>query len=638
MTAVLVVGLQVLCCLGLGAAGLRALGILEDLTPGQAWVISFALGTGLLGWLVFFPGVAGYLTAPLLTGLLVLGVAGVVPLLRRIGRPEAPDRITWTLMAFALVAAGLDFAEALAPPGDADSMAYHFSLPKKFLSDGRIEFVPRIISGASPLLVQMTYVPVLALGGERAMMLWTLISGWAMGGLLYALCRDYLGQAWSLAVAVMFLTLPAVVYGAGSGQIEMRTAMFVMVATFATGRALEGERASYAILAGLAVGFFVASKYLGLFLAPACGLIMLARKGWLRRGTIYSAAVLAAGFQWYAWNAAHTGDPFFPMLFEWLGSPDSGYWTAEHQAAFKQYFASQELAVPRTLFWYFAYPFKAVFDGYPVFESSITGFGTYLVIVLPFALAGAWREKWLLLAWPLSGYLFQPLLYYTFWFFISSSQRLRHLLPVLPLLLLWASVAAHRYVNGRALVRPLVAGLIVVLGIQLGGQAFFSLKFLRHLASGESREAFLTRTVSGYAVVPVLNARLTDSDRLMLSDRQYLYYLEFPYLFANQHNQAQIDLLPGIRDTGAFMRQLRAQSVTHVLAFGDMAPTPRDEDPTIVWLVSAAWRDGCLKPLVSVPVNIYKSRTMPTVGQYRILRTLFRVTQKSCPHLAPGKS
>jgi hypothetical protein len=638
MTAVLFVGLQVLCCLGLGAAGLRALGIFEDLTPGQAWAIAFALGTGLLGWLVFFPGVAGYLTAPVLVGLLVLGATGAVLLLRMVSRPEAPNRITWVLMAVALVAAGLDLAEALSPPGDTDSLAYHFSLPKKFLTDGGIEFVPRIISGASPLLVQMTYVPVLALGGERAMMLWTLISGWAAGGLLYALCRDYLGQAWSLAVAVVFLTLPAVVYGAGSGQIEMRTAMFVMVAAFATGRALEGRRASYAVLAGLAAGFFVASKYLGLFLALACGLIMLARSGWLRRGSIYAVAALVAGFQWYAWNAMHTGDPVFPMLFEWLGSPDSGYWTDEQQAAFHQYFSSMELVVPPNLFWYFAYPFKAVFDGHPVFESSITGFGPYLVIVLPFALVGAWREKRLVLAWPLSGYLFLPLLYYTFWFFISSSQRLRHLLPVLPPLLLWASVAAHRYVTGRALVRPLVAGLIVVLGIQLGGHAFFSLKFLQHLASGESREAFLTRTVSGYEAVPVLNARLTNRDRLLLSDRQYLYYLEFPYLLANQHIQAQINFLPGVRDTGAYMRQLRAQGVTHVLAFGDMTPTPRDEDPTIVWLVSAAWRDGCLKPLVSVPVTIYKSRTMPTEGQYRILRTLFRVTQKSCPHLAPGKS
>lgn len=638
MTAILVVGLQVLCCLGLGAAALRALGILEDLNPGQAWAVAFALGTGFLGWLVFFPGIAGYLTPPVLAVLLVMGAAGVVFLRHKTRRPASPDRMTWLLLAIALVAVGLDLSEALSPPGDADSMAYHFALPKLFLGQGRIEFVPRIISGAAPLLVQMTYVPALALGGERAMTLWTFISGWAAAGLLYPLVRVYLGRAWSLALAVLFMTLPAVVYGAGSGQIEVRTGMFVMIAAFASGRALETGRTSYAILAGLAAGFFAASKYPGLFAALACGLIMLARPGWLRRGALYSAAVLAAGVQWYAWNAIHTGDPAFPMLFEWLGWPDSGYWTAAQQAAFRRYFTSIELAVPPNLFWYFAYPFKAVFDGYPIFESSITGFGPYLVIALPFALAGAWRERRTLLAWPLLSYLLVPLLFYTFWFAIASSQRLRHLLPVLPPLLLWASVAANRFVSGRSLARPFVAGLAVVIGIQLGGHAFFSLKFLRYLTSGESREAYLTRTVSGFAVVPALNARLTRHDRLMLSDRQYLYYLDFPYLLVSQHIQAQINLLPGVRDTGAFMRQLKAQGVTHVLGFGDMTPVPRDEDQTIVWLVSAAWQDDCLEPLVSVPVTIYKSRTMPAEGNYRILRTLFGVTEKTCPYLAVGKS
>jgi len=638
VTAVLVVGLQALCCLGLGAALLRALGVLEDLKPGQAWAVAFALGSGLLGWLVFFPGVAGYLAPPVLAVLLAGGGAGVAFLRRRLPRPAAPEGMTWVLVAVAVAAAGLDLSEALSPPGDTDSLAYHFALPKMFLGQGRIEFVPRIISGASPLLVQMTYIPALALGGERAMTLWTFISGWAAGGLLYALARDRLGPAWSLAVAVVFLTLPAVVYGAGSGQNEVRTGMFVMVAAFAAGRALETRRVSYAVLAGLAAGFFVASKYPGLFLALAGGLIMLARPGWLRRGAVYSAAVLAAGFQWYAWNAIHTGDLVFPMLFEWLGRPDGSYWTAEHQAAFRRTFASVELAVPQTLYWYVAYPFKATFDGFPVFESSITGFGPYLAIALPFALAGAWRERREFLVWPMLSQLLVPLLYYTFWFSFASSQRVRHLLPVLPPLLLWASVAANRFVRGRFVARPFVAAVAVVIAIQLGGHLFFSLKFLKYLASGESREAFLVRTVSGFAVVPTLNARLTQNDRLMLSDRQYLYYLAFPYLLANQHNQAQINFLPGVRDVGAFMRQLGAQGITHVLGFGDASPAPKDDDPTIVWLVRAAWQDGCLEPLASVPVTIYKSRTMPVAGQYRSLRILLAVTEKTCPHLAVGKS
>ena len=38
--------------LGLGAMALRVLGIDQDLSRGEHWTLSFAIGFGLLGWLV----------------------------------------------------------------------------------------------------------------------------------------------------------------------------------------------------------------------------------------------------------------------------------------------------------------------------------------------------------------------------------------------------------------------------------------------------------------------------------------------------------------------------------------------------------------------------------------------------------
>src|SRR3546814_20281685 len=72
-----------------------------------------------------------------------------------------------------------DLLEALSPPADADTSAYHFALPKYFVQLGGLEFVPRAVDGAIPMLIHMPYVPVLALGGELALTLWAGISGWA---------------------------------------------------------------------------------------------------------------------------------------------------------------------------------------------------------------------------------------------------------------------------------------------------------------------------------------------------------------------------------------------------------------------------------------------------------------------------
>ena len=68
------------------------------------------------------------------------------------------------------------------------------------LAAGRLEFVPRAIDGAVPLLIQMTYVPALGLGGEHALTLWTQVSGWGLGLLIYKACRRHLDAPWSLAV------------------------------------------------------------------------------------------------------------------------------------------------------------------------------------------------------------------------------------------------------------------------------------------------------------------------------------------------------------------------------------------------------------------------------------------------------
>ena len=60
MSALAVVLLETLCCLGLGAAVLRMLRIDGDLQAGEHWALSFAIGFGVLGWLVFPVGVSGF--------------------------------------------------------------------------------------------------------------------------------------------------------------------------------------------------------------------------------------------------------------------------------------------------------------------------------------------------------------------------------------------------------------------------------------------------------------------------------------------------------------------------------------------------------------------------------------------------
>ncbi|NQU72418.1 MAG: glycosyltransferase family 39 protein, partial [Rhodospirillales bacterium] len=267
-----------LACVGVGATTLRAIGVLEGLRRGERLPWSFALGIGLLGWITFFPAAFG-LIAPLHLAILCLACASGLYFLFRAGfmPQDMPnlDRTSWILFAAVAIALAFDLLEGVSPPADADSLAYHFALPKQFLAAGRLEFVPRAADGAAPMLLHMTYLIALGLGGETTLTLWAMVSGWMPALLVFALSRRYLDFNWSLSVALIFLTTPAVLYGGGSGQMETRLALFALCAAFAVGDALRSGGIRYVVLAGMFAGFFGGAKFTGLIFIAACGAALL---------------------------------------------------------------------------------------------------------------------------------------------------------------------------------------------------------------------------------------------------------------------------------------------------------------------------------------------------------------------------
>lgn len=618
--------LQVLAAIGFGAYLLKIFGVLAECNNGEALTLSFAAGVGFLGWLVFIVGITGFLTPLYLGLLLVLGLPGL--LLLRSPFPLSMVRfnfLEWALMALIILAFFFDITEALSPPGDADTLAYHFGLPQKFIAAGRINFEPRAMDGAVPLLVQMTYVPVLALGGETALTLWTFLSGWALGALLFVFAKRWLPQTWSLAIVLVFMTTAAVVYGAGSGQVEVRNALFVLLAAFATGKATKTGQLKYAVLAGIAVGFFVGTKYLGLLFAVAIGIVLIAQKGWLLRGTVYSIAVFAVGTQWYLWNFLHTGDPVFPVLFDFIGNPDIGIWDIAHQTAMHSYM-DNELAVPINLWQFLAYPFKVTLSPLPAFDATRVGFGPFPLLLAPFAAAGIWHYRSRIsIRNELVVYAVIAFLYYVFWFFSGSSQRVRHLLPILPLILIVLTVSAERYTANRPSLKPVGAAFAFTILLQLTGHTVFSLKSIHYVFSDESRDAYLGRMISFYEAVPWINANLDPSHKVLSMVRWYEYLLEIPYYRAETKTQSLINLLPEASSPELFFQQAQAQGVTHILS----SPTANEEKGSILnQFISALQQRGCLIPIQTFSGSFYFSRTLASLTKTKLEYSLYKVSEQ----------
>jgi len=625
MISIGTVFLLTLSCLGLGAASLKLLKIGDELNVAEHYTISFAAGYGILGWLMFPLGVGGFFSQSSLLVVLIAGAGGIIFLPGK-GIPFSRlhlDSVGKVLLAVIGCIGLLHLAEGVSPPADADSLYYHFVLPKQYLQAGKIEFIPTPLTGAAAFLIQLTYVPAVALGQELALTLWTMVTSWAAGALFFVLCRHYLSLNWSLALTILFLTTPAVIYGSGSGQVECRIALFVLLTAWATAKTLQSGQARYAVLAGLGAGFFMASKYTGLLFAGAAGLMVLLQRRWLACGIAFGVAMFASGFQWYAWNAVHTGDPVFPALFQWLGSEDFEGWSKAYDLVFKEKLYRSENPLPHTPIWALLFPFKATLDFSILHDAGRVGFGPYGVLIMPFAVLGVWQHRKRIRQHPLFAYAGLALVFYLLWFFVGGSQRIRHLLPVLPLFLICATVAAQRCtLNGRART-PLLAAVTATLMLQLAGQSLFSSNHVRFVTSGADREAFLTRNIDAYSVVPWINANLKETDRIFYSQRELRYYLKTRIFLAN-HMQGQIELREEETTPRKAHLQFEAAGVTHFLM------SRKSGDDKYRQPLGQLERTGCLTRIKTFHERQKSSRTLPNQASIPRTLDLLRLNDKSC--------
>jgi hypothetical protein len=620
-------------CVGFGAALLRGFGVLADMDGMARIVWSFAIGLGALGWLAFFAGIAGFLATTHLIVLCLIGLPGLLFLTvrprpsRRHPMPESnAHMLTALLGAGLLLAAAINLVQALAPPADADTLAYHFALPQKFLAEGRIEFVPRAVDGAVPLLLQSTYLIALALGGELAVTLWVALISAAAVTAFFVFARQFLSLNPSLALTLILLTTPATIYGSGSGQVEPKIMLFVLAAAHAVVRLNETGRLGYAAVVGLGAGYYAGAKYLGLLFVAASALALITNRNGMMRLALFGGAVLVAGSQWYFWNWYHTGDPIFPALYSFLNLPDTDFWTQAWAVHFRQAIHADENPIPKAPWLFLTYPFIATLTPPADIDAGRVGLGPFCLLALPFAAAGAWRFKRRLVA---SRYFAPALIlaaFYLLWIYLPSSQRVRHLLPVYPLLLLGLCVLAIRWADRREFRSPLVAAFAATIVLQLGGHAIFAQNYVQRLLKGESRDTFLARNVSSYAAVPWINTHLTASDKILIVQRELAYLIEIPVFVAHTLDQILIQPDFAVGDPQRLLEQLRRQSVTHVLYFVSSSEGSRPMERFIKNLVEA----DCGRNLAEFKSRGISSRALQKVspGTYDI--AVFALADSTC--------
>jgi hypothetical protein len=641
LIAVFATLLLALGCIGWGSLVLslfRAHEYIDDAVERAA--LCFAVGLGVVGWVLFYPGIAGVFRPEVFWGLSLFGTIALLPGIHRFrrgvtGTGNSPTNISWIgicLCAALVLVLGMDLLEGISPPADADTLAYHFALPKDFVDAGRVFFVPRALSGAIPLLSHMTFAAALATGGELALTLWAMVTGWAAGLLVFVLARRHLSRDWSLALAVVFLTTPAVLYGGGSGHIEVRCAVFVLASVAFTCAAYRGVSLSLFALAGLCAGFYLGAKFYGLIFVGSAGLVVLCHRDGLRQGLVFGGAAILAGFQWYLWNWMHTGDPIFPTITNLMQFPDTQFWTRDFGLYFTETIAKGELVLDRSLLNWAIYPVLSIFNIAERLEGGRTGLGIFSLLILPLAVAGLCRADLRRREYIIP--LAIAFIFFTVWFFSGTTQRTRHLLPIYPLVLIGLFPVAV-FIAGRAsLVNPLAVAIALTLAVQLGGQAIFSVNYARHIFSAETRVQFHVRNVPGANAAQWINRELPPGAKLGFMNRQLAYLIQRPAYMMHPHIQVIIDSRPTASDGRKFIAQSQKQGLTHFMLHGDWQnPGSIPEQVPFFRMIHRLVNMGCLRQIRRFDTVQINSRTLRSLGgsDTQTTDTVFELMPQRCP-------
>ncbi len=391
--------LILLAAFGMGRLVIDRLWLASGCTELERIVFALAAGLSGLSTIVLLVGLAGGLRQAWLLWVLtaVLSSIGGWQVYRSVWPRNATEGVphstrnsairypqsalAWLALPFALIL----LLGACLPPWDFDVREYHLQVPKEWLQQGRITFLPHNVYGNMPLGAEMHALLAMALWpgddgpGEH---------GWFYGGLAgnvviasFALVTTLgvaaagyrvAGKPGAMLAALVLISHPWLIHVSVSGLNDGVLACYVFLAIYTMWLARRG--ACSFLLPGLFAGAAAAVKYPGLVFAVAplvvwCCLPSKAptigrgempataappdrekqdahRPGTLTNGQgfggvtlvllFYLSGVFLGGGAWYIKNAALAGNPVYPLAYGIFGgatrTPEKvAQWSQAHQ-------------------------------------------------------------------------------------------------------------------------------------------------------------------------------------------------------------------------------------------------------------------------------------------------------------------
>ncbi|MGE5307333.1 MAG: ArnT family glycosyltransferase [Alphaproteobacteria bacterium] len=538
----------------------------------RATLIGALLGLAATIYLLF--GLAGYVASAWLNLFVVGSLAAAALfflflLFETLSAANSLGRGIGGVIVFVLAA---EILLSLVPPTARDELTHHLAIPRLYARAGRIFEVSMAPYAYFPMLLDMLYTPWVYWGYDSVPKLIHCFYGFLTGLALCAYLSRRMNSVYGLLGFFFFISVPVVLRLNHWAYVDLGTSFYSTASLLCLLRWREEQTASsWLALAGASMGFAASTKPNG-FLAALILVFLMAfilagatqkSAGKMARQMVLFIAMAALPVApWLVKNWLQTGNPFFPLLAGFFPGHNTGDAQAAVTFAGLGIFAKRELLYGESWWQIAALPLRLFISGRDDNPQYFDGvLSPILILFLPWAFKGKWREEKKLLA-------AFAVLYLAFALFLVD-MRARYVLPVVPPL-----VALMAYGVFNAYLRIKHPGyLFAVLAVFALLHGFYLWRYfqavgpLDFLAGRESRNAYLTRVVPEYSTFDYINHELPPTAKIyLLFVGRRAYYCERDYIHdGGELPGLLVSAIQSARDSTEIGKTLERKGITHLM-------------------------------------------------------------------------
>jgi hypothetical protein len=489
-------------------------------------VAETAILTGFFSYLIFSLGLLGLLLpntlkivffAYLFSLVFLLSKKSFFSKIKSVLTEEKIGKLGLVSFFFLLTAFLVNLIGAFGPELGFDSLWYHLTLPKIYLQEQRIFFIPGglFYYSAMPKLGEMLYLASLTLAPSGILAKLIHYSfGILSAAVTFKIGKKYLKKDQALLASLVFYSTFVVGWLSGSAYIDLIRTFFEAVSLYLFLNWLERGKELDLVESGVVLGLAVSSKLIALASLPVFLIIIFLKSKNLTKALKFTLSVILVSFPWFLFSYINTGNPLYPVFSGILDQNHSIVWP--------------NLSRMAKDFWQIFYKPDDLVS--PVF-----------LAFLPLVILNVLKEKRIK---DLAIYFFLSLF---FWYLTPRTGGARFLLPYLPALSVLIVFFSLR--EGKLVKKIFIFLVFASAFINIGSRIIANQKYLPFVLGRQTRQDFLEKNLNFsfgdyYDVDGVLGKIIKKDDRVLVYGGHNLFYLDFNFSHASyQQNPYLFDYI-----------------------------------------------------------------------------------------------